>query len=210
LRWIESGGPRVLRPATSGFGTKIILGSIERQLQGAVTFEWRPDGMRCLLAVPRPKPGEVSNALDRVTQSLAAHSADKTDLRAHRIMVVEDEALIAMVLVDHLQEIGLSAVGPFSRVADALKVDEELDAAILDVNLGGESVYPVADMLHARGIPFVFMTGYGSASIDPRFATVPVLQKPIEAKALEDMFVSRNAPVRLTRDEPSSNRRRAV
>jgi len=210
LRWIESGGPRVLRPATSGFGTKIILGSIERQLQGAVTFEWRPDGMRCLLAVPRPKPGEVSNALDRVTQSLAAHSADKTDLRAHRIMVVEDEALIAMVLVDHLQEIGLSAVGPFSRVADALKVDEELDAAILDVNLGGESVYPVADMLHARGIPFVFMTGYGSASIDPRFATVPVLRKPIEAKALEDMFVSRNAPVRLTRDEPSSNRRRAV
>ena len=210
LRWIESGGPRVLRPATSGFGTKIILGSIERQLQGAVTFEWRPDGMRCLLAVPRPKPGEVSNALDRVTQSLAAHNADKTDLRAHRIMVVEDEALIAMVLVDHLQEIGLSAVGPFSRVADALKVDEELDAAILDVNLAGESVYPVADMLHARGIPFVFMTGYGSASIDPRFAMVPVLQKPIEAKALEDMFVSRNAPVRLTRAEPSSNRRRAV
>ena len=210
LRWIESGGPRVLRPATSGFGTKIILGSIERQLQGAVTFEWRPDGMRCLLAVPRPKPGEVSNALDRVTQSLAAHSADKTDLRAHRIMVVEDEALIAMVLVDHLQEIGLSAVGPFSRVADALKVDEELDAAILDVNLGGESVYPVADMLHARGIPFVFMTGYGSASIDPRFALVPVLQKPIEAKALEEMFVSRNAPLRLTRAEPSSDRRRAV
>ena len=210
LRWVESAGPRVLRPATSGFGTKIILGSIERQLQGAVTFEWRPDGMRCLLAVPRPKPGEVSNALDRVTQSLVAHGADKTDLRAHRIMVVEDEALIAMVLVDHLQEIGLSAVGPFSRVADALKVDEELDAAILDVNLAGESVYPVADMLHARGIPFVFMTGYGSASIDPRFAMVPVLQKPIEAKALEDMFVSRNAPVRLTRDEPSSNRRRAV
>jgi CheY-like chemotaxis protein len=141
---------------------------------------------------------------------MAAHSADKTDLRAHRIMVVEDEALIAMVLVAHLQEIGLSAVGPFSRVADALKVDEELDAAILDVNLGGESVYPVADMLHARGIPFVFMTGYGSASIDPRFALVPILQKPIEAKALEDMFVSRNAPLRLARAEPSSNGRRAV
>jgi CheY-like chemotaxis protein len=90
-------------------------------------------------------------------------------------------------------------------------VGEELDAAILDVNLGGESVYPVADMLHARGIPFVFMTGYGSASIDPRFAMVPVLQKPIEAKALEDMFVSRNAPLKLTRGaEPSSTRRRAV
>ena len=55
------------------------------------------------------------------------------------------------------------------------------------------------------------MTGYGSASIDPRFAMVPVLQKPIEAKALEDMFVSRNAPLKLTRGaEPSSTRRRAV
>ena len=211
LRWVESGGPRVLRPATSGFGTKIILGSIERQLQGAVTFEWRPDGLRCVLAVPRPNPGEASTGLDRVNQRMAAHEVTTTDLRAHLIMVVEDEALIAMVLVDHLQEIGLSAVGPFSRVADALKVGEELDAAILDVNLGGESVYPVADMLHARGIPFVFMTGYGSASIDPRFAMVPVLQKPIEAKALEDMFVSRNAPLKLTRGaEPSSTRRRAV
>jgi PAS domain S-box-containing protein len=211
LRWVESGGPRVLRPATSGFGTKIILGSIERQLQGAVTFEWRPDGLRCVLAVPRPKPGELSTGLDRVNQKMATHGAATTDLRAHRIMVVEDEALIAMVLVDHLQEIGLSAVGPFSRVADALKVEEELDAAILDVNLGGESVYPVADMLHARGIPFVFMTGYGSASIDSRFAMVPVLQKPIEAKALEDMFVSRNAPLKLTRAiESISARRRAV
>ena len=140
LRWVESGGPRVLRPATSGFGTKIILGSIERQLQGAVTFEWRPDGLRCVLAVPRPEPGEASTGLDRVNQRMAAHEVTTTDLRAHRIMVVEDEALIAMVLVDHLQEIGLSAVGPFSRVADALKVGEELDAAILDVNLGGESV----------------------------------------------------------------------
>jgi CheY-like chemotaxis protein len=115
-------------------------------------------------------------------------------------MVVEDEALIAMVLVDHLQELGLIAVGPFSRVADALKVEGEVDAAILDVNLAGESVYPVADMLKARGVPFLFMTGYGSASIDPRFGDVPVLQKPIEAKTLEDMLLDRNMRFNLHRD----------
>ena len=68
-------------------------------------------------------------------------------------MVVEDEALIAMVLVDHLQEIGLSAVGPFSRVADALKVGEELDAAILDVNLGGEFGLPGRRHVACAGYP---------------------------------------------------------
>jgi hypothetical protein len=101
-----------------------------------------------------------------------------------------------MVLVDHLQELGLATVGPFSRVVDALKVEGEVDAAILDVNLAGESVYPVAEMLRARGVPFAFMTGYGSASIDPRFASVPVLQKPIEAKTLGDIFTSRDALIK--------------
>jgi two-component sensor histidine kinase/DNA-binding response OmpR family regulator len=198
LTWTESEGPRVRRPIATGFGTKIILGSIERQLHGRVAFEWRADGLRCVLSVPRL--GEASSGAAAASRAAARHEPQTAELRAQRVMVVEDEALIAMVLVENLQEMGLSAVGPFSRVADALKVHEEIDAAILDVNLGGESVYPVAEMLSARGIPFVFMTGYGSASIDPRFANVPVLQKPIEAKALEDMFVSRGAPIRLVRD----------
>jgi two-component sensor histidine kinase/CheY-like chemotaxis protein len=197
LSWTESGGPRVRRPIATGFGTKIILGSIERQLHGRVVFEWRPDGLRCVLSVPRLSEGDTSSSAASSSRTPAREEAQTAELRAQRVMIVEDEALIAMVLVENLQEMGLSTVGPFSRVADALKVDEEIDAAILDVNLGGESVYPVAEMLSARGIPFVFMTGYGSASIDPRFANVPVLQKPIEAKALEDMFVSRGAPINL-------------
>ena len=199
LTWIESGGPRVRRPMVTGFGTKIILGSIERQLHGRTAFEWRPDGLRCVLTVPRMSADDSSSASGNL-RTTVREEAQTTELRAQRVMIVEDEALIAMVLVENLQEMGLSAVGPFSRVADALKVNEEIDAAILDVNLGGESVYPVAEMLSARGIPFVFMTGYGSASIDPRFANVPVLQKPIDAKALEDMFVSHGAPIRLVPD----------
>jgi two-component sensor histidine kinase/DNA-binding response OmpR family regulator len=200
LNWIEQGGPRVRRPAASGFGTKIIMGSVERQLHGAVTFEWRPEGLRCVLSVPRPKVQNGSSGLDPVTPRAAKKAAPAANSGARRIMIVEDEVLIAMVLVDHLRELGLATVGPFSRVADALKVEGEVDAAILDVNLGGESVYPVADMLRARRIPFVFMTGYGSASIDPRFAAVPVLQKPIDAKTLEDAFVNGDAPLQLLGD----------
>ncbi len=199
LNWVEHGGPRVRRPAASGFGTKIIMGSVERQLHGTVSFEWRPEGLRCVVSVPRPKPQSGASAFDRGSTN-AARKKGPSDRSMRRIMVVEDEVLIGMVLVDQLQELGLATVGPFSRVADALKCEEDVDAAILDVNLGGEAVYPVADMLSARGIPFVFMTGYGSASIDPRYAAVPVLQKPVEAKALEHMFVTRDAPLRLPHD----------
>jgi CheY-like chemotaxis protein len=153
-----------------------------------------------VMSVPRPKVQNGPIGVERFSQKTAKGKPATATPRAGRIMIVEDEALIAMVLVDHLQELGLVAVGPFSRVADALKVDGEVDAAILDVNLAGESVYPVADMLKARGVPFLFMTGYGSASIDPRFADVPVLQKPIEAKSLEDMLLDRNMRFNLHRD----------
>jgi two-component SAPR family response regulator len=90
-----------------------------------------------------------------------------------------------------LTEFGFTVVGPFSRTgeATAAATDEGVDAAVLDINLDGEMVYSLADLLSARGIPFVFVTGYGSESIDGRFAHVPVLQKPIERQVLEGIFV---------------------
>ena len=109
----------------------------------------------------------------------------------NRIMIVEDEALVAMILGDSLVELGFSVVGPFSRATDAMAAvrDEEVDAAILDINLGGELVYPVAHLLADRRVPFMFITGYGMESIDPRFADVPVLQKPIERPMLQRILV---------------------
>ena len=74
----------------------------------------------------------------------------------------------------------------------------ELDAAILDVNLGGELVYPVADLLAAKGIPFIFVTGYGHESIDRRFAHNPILEKPVEREVLEELLgrSGNDAPLR--------------
>jgi len=107
--------------------------------------------------------------------------------------VVEDEALVAMVESDALTELGYEVAGPFSRPPEALAAvqDGGLAAAILDINLGGTLVYPVAEELVARGIPFIFVTGYGTESIDRRFANVPVLQKPIDREALQRIFVNR-------------------
>jgi PAS domain S-box-containing protein len=185
LHWQETAGPETVKPTSTGFGTQIITGSIEKQLGGKTKFEWLPSGLRCTLTIPRGDRIEVDN--------VDTPPATRTPpLRARRVMVVEDEALVALVLADQLAELGLSVVGPCSSVAEATAVADggDFEAAILDVNLGGELVYPVADLLSSRGIPFVFVTGYGRESIDRRFADTPVLEKPVERELLEDMFGS--------------------
>ena len=95
---------------------------------------------------------------------------------------------------DILTELGFAVVGPFSRLSEAMvaAVHEEIDAGIIDVNLGGEFVYPVADVLVAREIPFVFVTGYGVESIDARFSFVPIVKKPVQRQALQRIFVPVN------------------
>jgi CheY-like chemotaxis protein len=98
-----------------------------------------------------------------------------------RILLVEDEAIIAIMLEDMLADLGCEVVGPAASIAEATRMarSEALGGAFLDVNLGGESVYPVADLLAARGIPFVFVSGYGPAGIAARYSGAIVLSKPI-------------------------------
>ena len=109
----------------------------------------------------------------------------------NRLLLVEDEALTGMMMSDMLTELGFEVIGPFGRVADAMAAvgREDFQAAVLDVNLDGEMVYPVAEAVLALGVPFVFVTGYSAEGIDRRFAQVPVLQKPIERQMLQNVFV---------------------
>jgi DNA-binding response OmpR family regulator len=103
-------------------------------------------------------------------------------LVGRRILLVEDELLIAMMLEDVLRAEGCVILGPFSRVEPALKVArvEPLDAALLDVNLAGQRVDPIAKALVERKIPFVFTTGYGSAMLPAEHANRPTLAKPFK------------------------------
>jgi len=109
----------------------------------------------------------------------------------NRVLLVEDEILVAMMMKDILTELGFSVIGPFSRLAEAMvaAVHDNIDAGIIDVNLGGEFVYPVADVLAAREIPFVFITGYGVESIDSRFDYVPIVKKPVQRQVLQKIFI---------------------
>src|SRR5882762_8779118 len=186
VNWRETGGPSTHAPRQTGFGTRIITSSVERQLGGKATFDWLVEGLSCMLLVPR------SQTMDRHGEVAAdrPHDGAAEAIYGRRIMIVEDEALVAMILEDQLEELGLSIVATCANVADAMgAIDKNTpDAAILDVNLGGQLVYPVADRLIDRGIPFVFVTGYGRESIDRRYDSIHVLEKPVEREALEAVF----------------------
>lgn len=106
-------------------------------------------------------------------------------LAGWHVLVVEDEFLIAQLLCDDLELMGATIVGPFSRIAPAIEriaSRERLQAAILDINIAGEEVYPLADELRKLGIKLVFLTGRTKASLPERFASFPVFSKeaPIE------------------------------
>ncbi len=100
------------------------------------------------------------------------------------VLVVEDEAIISFLLEDMLGERGAAQVRVASSVAHALALIGEHvpDLAVLDVNLGGERAYPVAERLEAAAVPFVFTTGYGRGGLEPRWAAKTVVQKPFTAE----------------------------
>jgi len=106
---------------------------------------------------------------------------DSSGLRDRRILVVEDEYLIAITLSDQLEGVGSIVTGPVLSVKQAMKTiesDPEIDAAILDINLGGVMAYPIADALLARNIPFVFTSGYEDDVLRTRYPQVKNCPKP--------------------------------
>ena len=104
-----------------------------------------------------------------------------------RILVVEDEYLIRMLLEDMLEELGYAVAAAVGTIAEARKIatDGEFNAAILDVNLDGQEIYPIADILAKRALPFVFVTGYGERSLPEPYRGRPALQKPFQAEQLK-------------------------
>lgn len=109
-----------------------------------------------------------------------------TSLAGRRVLLVEDEMLIAMVIEAALEDEGVTVVGPFGRLAQAIDAAgrEQVDAALLDVNLAGQYVYPVADILEQRGIPFLFLTGYGGVETPAGRAPWRSISKPFRTNEL--------------------------
>ncbi|MFK0299023.1 response regulator [Brevundimonas sp. NPDC090276] len=113
-------------------------------------------------------------------------------LQGRRVLVIEDESLVAMLLETILDDMGCSVVGPESNIDDGLRAattESALDAALLDVNVAGREVFPVAEALKARGVPFVFSTGYGEAGLPEHWRGNPTIQKPFTEAAIRDALM---------------------
>ena len=108
-----------------------------------------------------------------------------------RVLIVEDESLVAMLLETILEDMGCVPVGPAATVDEGLRMTSEpIDAALLDVNVAGRQVFPIAQALKDRGVPFVFSTGYGEGGLPDEWRGHSTLQKPFTEAAVRDALMT--------------------
>lgn len=195
LAWVErmAGGEPVVAPPRRGFGLRMAEATARSQLGGGIRFEWRPEGLRCTMTIApdrfalRAAPNRArARAVESEAPLPRAAGAGEC-----RVLVAEDEPLVALELETRLQEMGFTVVGPAATLQDAMQLATSgapLQAAVLDVNLGGQAVFPVADLLVRRGVPVIFATGYGT--LPGGWATsggqgrTALLRKPLSRGAL--------------------------
>lgn len=187
LEWQESGVPGVKRSDSRGFGTTLI----ERTASGnggKAELSYAADGLVCRITLPLPQqqPDVVSMIVGQREERAARGPEDATWLRGKKVLLVEDEPLVALEIEAHLLGLGCEIVGPAATVAAARELIEtyRCDAALLDANLGGSRVDELAARLGERGVPFAFATGYGREAAPARFADTPVLNKPFSTGEL--------------------------
>jgi CheY-like chemotaxis protein len=182
MGWSEAGGPEVVKPTRLGFGSKVIGALTESSLNGTVELDFRPSGLSWRLTCPAKElveGGQPSRA--------RAHpsSASQPSRTLRRILVVEDEPLVALEIADILKTAGFE-VAPARNVAGALSLLEQggCDAAVLDINLGRETSEPVALELIKRNTPFVTLSRYSDAQQADTFGCAPALTKPIRPQLI--------------------------
>ncbi|AAK25522.1 HWE histidine kinase domain-containing protein [Caulobacter vibrioides] len=186
LEWLETGGPPAVAPATKGFGATLIEDVAGRELGGAAKISYRPGGVTAMIqgapdALADAPPIEpVSAAPERIVETVVA--ADETvrpgAIAGLKVLIVEDSLLLALELEAGLEDAGVEVVGCAAELGEALSMVElDFDVAVLDADLNGQSVAPVAEILRSIGRPFVFATGYADKAAPMGF-DAPIVRKP--------------------------------
>lgn len=183
--WRERGGPPANRPRRQGFGSKMIAMSIANQLDGEIDFQWSPFGLSCIMTMAAHRiigtpPLRTSVEMPERPPPQAACFDGK------RILLVEDDALLAMEMLGELENLGCLVVGPAADLVSALRfaAAERLDGAVLDVNLRGRESWMVADVLVERQVPHLFTTGYSDIGRQAAMRGARVLVKPFQRDEL--------------------------
>jgi two-component sensor histidine kinase len=181
LRWVEKVGHMIEPPTRNGVGTRIILASTQAIRGGQAAFDWQSGGLVFTLSMPM-----VSTSARQKDHAPTQNVVPFQTAVAKRVLLVEDEALTGMFMHDLLEELGYDVFGPIGSVEEAMEAatKDNICAALLDVNLRGETIDPVAAALVARHVPIALVTGYSGEHIDAAFSGVPVLRKPVAPDAV--------------------------
>ena len=185
MSWIESGGPPVAKPARRGFGSTVIDGMLRMSLGCDAEVDFAPTGL--VWRIGCPAAGLIEGHVGPLPRpNGTAAGQDPAPVSGRRILLVEDEALIAMEFSQALSEAGYVVIGPANSVARALALLAQFgcDAAMLDVNLGTETSEPVARELIRLGTPFVATSGYSREQLPEIMQTAPLLGKPVSSEML--------------------------
>lgn len=194
LSWRESDGPAMPPQIRAGFGTRLIRQLLAKDLRATFQLEYPPGGAVMMAAMPL-KRLEVERTtgefLDTRSAGNRAKAPDRAavDLAQTRILLVEDDPLIGLEFQTALTEAGVEAVGPMPdlhrSLAAIMSEGRRFDAVILDVNLRGESTFPLAQLLSERGIPYMFVSGYDlETALPSELRMAPKLQKPVSGMQL--------------------------
>lgn len=193
IEWCEDHTRATAEPSKKGFGSKVIDASVTAQLGGSIERDWSARGLHCRISLPRKHFAEIDESM--ATAALAPDEPVRrpaiSHLKGRRILVLEDEPLIAMMTTQLIRDLDGAVLGPFANTRRAAEaITDDIDAALLDVNIAGEFVYPLAERLLALGIPIVFVTGYDASAIEPRFASSALLTKPVDRDELTTALLS--------------------
>ncbi len=139
----------------------MIESSVKNQLGGVYDMHWPQEGLICEMRLPAQHFSKHAAPSIDESDDMDAIEVAPVSPKGRRVLVLDDEPLVAMMLSDALKKLGAIVVGPFGAISEARKsLNEPLDAALLDVNVNGEMVFPFAADLRARGVPVAFVTGY--------------------------------------------------
>lgn len=196
LDWAEHDGPPVAPPQRKGFGLALLEQATARELGGEVRIDFRREGVRAHieghpLTISEPlAPAAAVEAPREVAGASVGEVAPAVgSVEGLRLLIVEDAVLLALELESGLIEAGANVIGVAVELDEAMEfLDQEFDAAVLDVNLNGRLVTPLAETLRARGIPFVFATGYGEAG-PPEGFDAPIVRKPYNVHQIVNALV---------------------
>ena len=221
LIWVERGGPPVEAPSRQGFGVTLLERVTGRELGGDALLAFPPEGVRATLRAsagalagqqapwegPSAMPAAVEHERETLTGASRGEGANE-DIRGIDVLIVEDSVLLALELEAGLIEAGARVVGAAADLEEARRMLAlPFDVAVLDADLAGRSVAPVAKALAERGTPFIFATGYDAAGAAPEGFHAPIVRKPYNvhqiAAALVKALDGAEAPLRRAQSAPS-------